>query len=368
MITANNSWYIYNFRSELIEQLLADGYRVICVSGDNSYQTDLERLGVEFHMIQYTARSKSASALSRNIFSYIKVLRQVKPTICLSFNPMANLCVSVAQLFSNAKQMATVSGFGVLSKIIKGRDRATLSVKLKKYVLSQYLKIPAVVLCQNEEDEKFVRKVRKSLPTLRVKGSGVPLQKFRAKQRNYSTRRFMFAARFLLSKGIIDYIEAARNSRVNRSEFYICGLPVDEGSGGMSEKDVIEALANTNITYLGHVTNMAPLLQSTDVVVLPSQYGEGIPRSLIEASASGCLLVAYDNDGVREIVRNEQNGFLLPVPDVLGLQRAFEKIDRMTAEELQNYSLRSRGIAERDYSVTVVNKVYIDSIRDLVRY
>ena len=67
-----------------------------------------------------------------------------------------------------------------------------------------------------------------------------------------------------------------------------------------------------SIKFLGEVSDMPELLRNADLVCLPSRYGEGIPRILIEAAASGVACLATDLQGCREIVRDGVNGTLIP--------------------------------------------------------
>jgi glycosyltransferase involved in cell wall biosynthesis len=52
---------------------------------------------------------------------------------------------------------------------------------------------------------------------------------------------------------------------------------------------------------------------------LPSSYGEGIPRILVEAAAAGRPIVTTDSPGCRDIVRHGENGLLVPVCDAEAL-------------------------------------------------
>ena len=56
---------------------------------------------------------------------------------------------------------------------------------------------------------------------------------------------------------------------------------------------------------------MPALLQSVDVVCLPTQLSEGFPRILIEAEACGCALIGSDQPSIRQIVMEGETGWLL---------------------------------------------------------
>ena len=64
---------------------------------------------------------------------------------------------------------------------------------------------------------------------------------------------------------------------------------------------------------------MPDIFAQASIAVLPSTYGEGVPKFLIEAAACGLPIVTYDVPGCREIVRNGKNGFLASPKDIQGL-------------------------------------------------
>jgi glycosyltransferase involved in cell wall biosynthesis len=69
--------------------------------------------------------------------------------------------------------------------------------------------------------------------------------------------------------------------------------------------------------------NMPEVYNQGTVVCLPSSYGEGLPKSLLEAASCGLPIVTYDVPGCREVVQDEVNGFLVPLRDT---QRMIETL------------------------------------------
>ena len=47
-LSANTSWYLYNFRASTIRSLIGEGYRVICLSPEDDYSARLPELGCEW--------------------------------------------------------------------------------------------------------------------------------------------------------------------------------------------------------------------------------------------------------------------------------------------------------------------------------
>jgi len=79
------------------------------------------------------------------------------------------------------------------------------------------------------------------------------------------------------------------------------------------------------VKWLGARTDIATLFSNSHIACLPS-YREGLPKSLIEAAASGLPIVTTDVPGCREIVVEGVNGFLVPARDSAQLAMAIQKL------------------------------------------
>jgi glycosyltransferase involved in cell wall biosynthesis len=71
---------------------------------------------------------------------------------------------------------------------------------------------------------------------------------------------------------------------------------------------------------------MPGVLAQASIVCLPSTYGEGIPKVLLEAGAAGRPTVATDIAGCREVVMDGENGFLVPRGDAAALAARIEAL------------------------------------------
>ncbi|HEX6813686.1 MAG TPA: glycosyltransferase family 4 protein [Planctomycetota bacterium] len=114
------------------------------------------------------------------------------------------------------------------------------------------------------------------------------------------------------------------------------------------------------VHLIGHVDDTAPLLAQLDVVVVPSIALESAPRSIAEAQAAGCAVVASAIGGVPELVASEQSGLLVPPGDVDSLQRSLARV-------LGDPALRSRLVAggrakaDADYRMNVFAARCVDA-------
>lgn len=363
VIFANDSWYILKFRKHLISRLVKSG-RVVVVTGDMQYAEPLRDLGADVRAIPMSPRSASPLRILQSCYHFARLIRQEQPKYVLTFNPSAGLIAALVSKVTRMCQIATISGFGKY-KFLFARKPSMLKHKVLRYALEQFLvKWPAISVVQNEADFDYACAVRgPKEQTVRVMGSGVDLSQFSFVERDFSRLRVLFAARFLLEKGILEYIALARKLEDTDTVFSICGLPV-ENDDGLNNQELQEAITDTQIGFLGEVSDMATLLAETDVVILPSLYGEGIPRILIEAAARGCLIVAHDIDGVREIVMDGKTGLLTKTPDFDGLLQAMTDLIDMPPKEKIRMSHAAHDLASSQFDLEDVTRTYTDIMSD----
>lgn len=94
---------------------------------------------------------------------------------------------------------------------------------------------------------------------------------------------------------------------------------------GRLEARVIALGLDGKLALPGWRRDAAEALAVSDVFVLTSLW-EGLPRALVEAMKSGVPPVCYSTDGVTDIVRDGENGFLVEQGDVAALARRVEEL------------------------------------------
>ncbi|MEL6527820.1 MAG: glycosyltransferase, partial [Chloroflexota bacterium] len=104
------------------------------------------------------------------------------------------------------------------------------------------------------------------------------------------------------------------------------------------------------LDWWGKRDDMPAVFAQSHIVCLPSSYGEGVPKVLIEAAACARPIVATNAPGCREIVRHEENGLLYTVGEQAQLNNALETlIDQPTLR--QQYGTAGRAIAQAGFSL-----------------
>jgi glycosyltransferase involved in cell wall biosynthesis len=123
--------------------------------------------------------------------------------------------------------------------------------------------------------------------------------------------RILFASRLLKSKGLNAFLMMAKQlSNRPDLEFVVAGMADERDPDAISPQQLRQL---DEIRFLGEVENMPDLLRECDIVCLPTRYGEGIPRILIEAAATGLASIASDHPGCREAVEDGTTGEIVPI-------------------------------------------------------
>jgi len=178
-----------------------------------------------------------------------------------------------------------------------------------------------------------------------INGAGVDESLFYPSDESAPGRRLrvLFASRLLGSKGLDAFIDAAHRLSNRGFEFVVAGMVEGHDPDGFFPERLRRDDA---ILFAGEVSDMPVLLRSVDIVCLPTRYGEGIPRILIEAAACGLPSIASDLDGCREIVKDGVSGVTIPVADARTMADGIEAA--LLAYQADPGMLRRHGQAARD--------------------
>jgi glycosyltransferase involved in cell wall biosynthesis len=99
-------------------------------------------------------------------------------------------------------------------------------------------------------------------------------------------------------------------------------VPDPDSSDSLTEAEMGEIAREPGVEWLGHVADVREVWARAGIALLPSTYGEGVPKSLLEAASCARPIVASDMPGCREVVVPGQTGLLVPPGDVPALARA----------------------------------------------
>ena len=224
------------------------------------------------------------------------------------------------------------------------------------------------IIFQNPDDQ-FVFVQNKILParqTALIKGSGVDVNTYLPTPEREGVPVVVLASRMLRDKGVDEFVDAARSLRAAGvpARFVLVG-ETDPGNPTAIRAEQLRQWADTGVVeWWGHQANMKDVLAQAHVVCLPS-LREGVPKVLIEAAACGRAIVTTDAPGCREIVRNGENGLLVPVRDSRALAEALRLLVE-NAPLRAGMGLKGRDIAVQEFSIERVVRETLGVYRELL--
>jgi glycosyltransferase involved in cell wall biosynthesis len=167
-------------------------------------------------------------------------------------------------------------------------------------------------------------------------------------------------------KFLIDTFKKLIEKRKDRS---LKLLIIGEGEERENLKNYVkEANLEEKVIFTGYREDVEELMAVMDLFVLTS-LREGLPRVLVQAAAVGMPSIAFNVDGVPEIIKDDYNGFLVKVKDVKRLENRI--VEYMNNKELVLLHGRNgRKFIENKCSikgmVDKIDKIYQDLIQEKI--
>jgi glycosyltransferase involved in cell wall biosynthesis len=252
-------------------------------------------------------------------------------------------------------------GFIFLASGLKGKLLRLIVLPILKF----FFKKENVIFFQNSDDLMLFEQLRlvDSQKAYLVNGSGINLKYFEEKKPlSQDNLVFLLVARLLRDKGIFEYVEAAKSIKktYKNVKFQIMG-PIDKNPSAISKDQIFAWHSEGIIEYLGEQKDVRPFLAAAHVFVLPS-YREGVPRSSLEAMATGRAIISTNTPGCKETVVEGKNGFLVPIKNADLLSKAMEKFI-LSPELVEIFGKESRKIAEVKFCVEKVNSIMLSVMK-----
>lgn len=348
IMSANTGWYLCNFRASTIRALIENGIEVLAVCPHDECTRALEELGARHQAVTLSRGGTNPITECRAVASFLMTFMKERPDAVLSFTPKPNIYAGLAAAMLGIPVINNISGVGYLF------GRRTLTALILGFLYRISLRPSFTVFFQNAEDLRrfHSRGYVAREQARRLWGSGVPLDQF-----SYCPRppdgvvRCLFVGRLLRDKGIEHFVEAATILRKESDAFAFSVLgPLDpENPSGITSETLETWIRKGDVEYLGVTDEVHRVLPHYDLVILPSLYGEGMPRSLLEAAAAGKIIVTSDHPGCRDAVSHE-SGLLLEDVSAAGIVGALRRFSSLSPDERASMARAARRLAEDRFS------------------
>jgi len=356
---------LWLFRGPMMQAMVAAGHEVVALApdGDEVLIENLASIGVSYRAVPLGRTGLNPIEDLRTVSAMVSVLKDIRPDVILSYTIKPVIYGSIAAFLARVPHRhAMITGLGstLMGEGFKMRCVAIASKALYRLALARN----EGVFFQNPDDRAFFeqnRLVPHACKVTPINGTGVDLAHYAQAPLPSGPLTFLLVARLTREKGVLEFVEAARQLKAQYPDlrFQLLG-GYDTNPSAISEAQVEAWSQEGIIEYLGTVRDVRPFLAKAQVMVLPS-YGEGTPRSVLEAMAVGRAVVTTLVPGCKETVIDGQTGFLVPARDPAALAGAMLRF-QTDPDLARRLGEAGRTYAEDKYDVNKVNRVILGAL------
>ena len=336
LYVVNVPWYFAAHWLPLAIAAREAGYRVEIASGAGDGVRRLQAAGFNPTLLPM---SRSGLALGGELAALLRLYRNRRPDLIHHITIKPVILGGLAARFAQMPAVVhTLPGLGFM--FARQGLRAQLARFAVKQLYRRALRHPrSRVVFQNSDDlaEFEAAGLLGHGQGTVIRGVGVDLERYYPSPEPAGPLLVVLIARMLTDKGVYQFVEAARRLRREGigARFALVGEP-DVGNPAAIDGETLQRWHQQgDVEWWGHQDDVAAVLRQAHVLCLPTFYREGLPTVLVEAAASARPLVATDVPGCRELVRDGENGLLIPPRDADALANALRRL-------LEDSALRSR--------------------------
>jgi len=355
-------WYFCSHRLPVARAAREDGFEVVVATRVRAHGEQIRDEGFALRPIAWRRRGDGLLGAARAILAIAGIYRAERPDIVhhVALKPVLFGGLARRLAFRHAVD-APVSVDSVMG-LGSGFSGMTTAAKLRRPPFGLALRLAAGsgrgwVVVQNPEDRAALAGFGIDPKRIAlIRGSGVDITRFLPlPEPAGGTVAVALVSRMLRDKGVIEAAAAIRRLRARGLpiELLLAG-PTDPDNANSLTPETLRALAaEPGIEWLGPVADVRTVWRRAALAVLPSTYGEGVPKTLLEAAACGRPLVAADVPGCREAVRPGETGILVPPHDVDALAEA---IAALAADPERRAAMGQAGrvLIERNFADEIV--------------
>jgi glycosyltransferase involved in cell wall biosynthesis len=368
LILVSEDWYFCSHRLPLGRALRAVGADVVVACRVRDHGDVIRGAGLRLAPIGLDRSGLNPLRDLATIREILRLYRREKPDIVhhVALKPTlyGALCARLAGVpavinalgglgYMFASDAATAR---LLRPLVKGALRLLLNRRNSRTIL------------QNPDDMALFKTglgVRRENLTM-IQGAGVDVTRFRPTPFPDGTPVAVCVSRMLWDKGIRELVEAARLLRDRGVALRIRLVgPTDDNPASIPQATLDAWRADGLVEVAGPSEGIAGEYARAHIAVLPSYYGEGLPKSLLEAAACGRPMVATDWPGCREICRDGVTGLSVPPRQAEPLADALAQLAGNPALR-ETLGAEARRVAETEFAEPIVLEATLGVYRALL--
>jgi glycosyltransferase involved in cell wall biosynthesis len=365
LFIVNDTTFFASHRLPVAVAARKAGFEVALAALDTGRLDQIRGHGIVYHPLEVDRTGVNPVRDVRLFCQLRRLIRRVRPTLvhAVTIKPVIYGGIA-ARLGGVPGLVSAVSGLGLVF-VDDGRKALMVRVVVRALYRLALGHRNSCAIFQNPDDQQHM--VDAGLVpgerTVLIRGSGVDVALFQPSPPPPGPPVVVLPGRLLWHKGVGDFVEAARLLRRAgvQLRMALVGEPPAHNRASVPRAKIEGWVAEGLIEWWGYRSDMPQVYAECHIVCLPSYYREGVPLTLLEAAACGRPIVTTDMPGCREVVRDGDNGLLVPPRAPAPLAEALRKLVDDPARRLaMGRCGRQRAVAEfsLDHVVAATLAVY----------
>lgn len=355
LFVVTEDWYFYSHRLPLAIAAAEAGHDVSVATRLAGSRKSISDTGIRTIPLRFMKRS--SLNVFRELASFVELfllLRRERPDLIhlVALKPViyGSLAASLAGISARVNALAGL-GFVFSSKKNLARFLKPILMRVFRFIFND---THSKLILQNQDDFSLMTElvgVNYDRVCL-IRGAGVNLDQYSPTKLSPGVPIIMLASRMLWDKGVGEFVNAAKalQGQGISARFVLIGDSDSENPTSISGRQLKKWNDSGVIEWWGYRSNMAKLLSQARVVCLPTYYGEGVPKILIEAMACGRPIVTTDMPGCRDLVKSGRNGMLVKPKDSVELAASLMTLI-LNKSVCQKMGIEGRKIVEKEFSL-----------------
>lgn len=355
VVIGNCSSGMYDFRHELIAELVKLGCVITALTPFDTKVEDLQDLGIKVIETPIDRRGINPIEDIKLLFLYRKLLKKLQPDLVITYTIKPNVYGGFAARLQGIPYAINITGLGTAFQ------HNGLLRKLVTWMYKLSCKKAKVVFFENSENRRIFldEKIVKEEQTCLLNGAGVNLSHYQLQDYpDGEMTKFLFIGRVMKEKGIE---ELFKDMKRLVAEGIPCCLDI---LGGYEEdyKDRMEAYAAEGwLHYHGYQADVRPFIAQSHCFVLPSWH-EGMANTNLECAASGRPVITSNIHGCMEAVEDGVTGFFCEKKNPEDLYRVMKQFTEIPYEQRKAMGLSGRNRMEALFDKKLVVEQTIDHL------
>jgi glycosyltransferase involved in cell wall biosynthesis len=360
LFVVTEDWYFRSHRLPLAVAAAENGYEVGVVTRLTGHKQTIEGAGVR--TIPLLRMKRSSLNLFRELAAFLElffIFRRERPDLVhlVALKPVLYGSLA-AKLLRIPARVNALGGLGFVFSSERLLARLLRPLLLLMFRL-MFNDPRSRLILQNQDDLRLlVQNARIDSSWVRlIRGAGVDLNDYVPHDLPAGVPVVMLASRMLWDKGVGEFVQAAITMKAKGidARFVLVGEPDTENPSSVPREQLNEWHATGVVEWWGYCSDMPKALSESTIVCLPTYYGEGVPKVLIEAMACGRPIVTTDMPGCKDLVVGRKNGLLVKPRDSVGLAEGLSEL-LLNRSLCQRMGLEGRRIAEEEFSLKQVTE------------